>query len=109
MDIVALLIASVALIVSLLALVLVVLIYRELVRDSFANRDMERSASQAAPGANSRGQESSTRVVDASEQPVSSSFCHAPDLAPEVLAPSLGKPPIPKGGFGTRVVKKRGG
>jgi len=108
MDIAALFIASVALIVSLLALVLVVLIYRELVRSSFANRDVEKSASQAASGTDTRGQEPSTRVVDASEQPISSSFCHVPDLAPEVLAPSLGKPPIPKGGFGTRVVKKRG-
>ena len=107
MEVVALLIALVALIIALVALVLVLLIYRELIGPRFVNRNLERSTAQTATGENSGEQGATTRVVNAPEQPVATSFLHAPDLSPETLAPSLGRPPIPKGGFGTKVVTRR--
>ena len=107
MEVVALLIALAALIIALVALVLVLLIYRELIGHGFVNCNLERSATQTATGANSREQGTTTRVVDAPEQSIATPFLHAPDLSPETLAPSLGRPPIPKGGFGTKVVTRR--
>ena len=107
MEIAALLIALAALIVALTALALVLLIYRELAGTTFVNRNVERPTAQAASGTNSGWQGAATRAIDAPEQPISTAFCSAPDLSPEVLAPSLGRPPIPKGGFGTKVVVTR--
>ena len=106
MDVVALLISTVALVVALVALVLVLIVFREFVRNTFDNRELERPSQKDATGANSGGQDSTTRVVNASEQSISSPILRAPDLAPQALAPSIGRPPIPKGGFGTKVVTK---
>jgi hypothetical protein len=103
-EIVALIIALVALIASLVAISLALIAYHIIVRTTFVNRDMERSPPQAAPGTYTGEQRPSTRFVDATEQPISSSFFSTPDIPPEALAPSLGRPPIPKGGFGTKVV-----
>ena len=107
MAVVALVIALVALVVSVISLLLVLTIYRELVRTTFVNRNVERPPTQAATGTYSGEQGSTTRVVNAPDQSVPTTFLGVPDLSPELLAPSLGRPPIPKGGFGTRVVTKR--
>jgi len=106
MDIVALFIAIVALVVASVALVLVLVIFREFVRDTLVNRKLERPLQKDATGTDSREQGATTRVAHAPEQPVSAPILHAPDLAPQALAPSIGRPPIPKGGFGTRVTKR---
>ena len=103
MAVVALLVALVALAVALIALGLVVIIYRE----AFVNRNLERPITQAPTGGNSREQRATARTANATEQPISSSFLNAPDITPETLAPLLGRPPLPKGGFGTKVVTKR--
>jgi hypothetical protein len=109
MDIAALLIALVALIVSLISLVLVLVIYRELSGKSIVNRNVERSSAQTASGTHAGEQRTATRAINAAEQSVPTPFLSAPDLPPETLAPLLGRPPMPKGGFGTRVTKKRDG
>lgn len=103
MAVVALSVALVALVVALVALGLVVIIYRE----AFVNRNLERPTAQTPAERNSGEQRVAARTTNATEQPVSSSFFHAPDIAPETLAPLLGRPPLPKGGFGTKVVIKR--
>lgn len=108
MNIVALLVALIALVVALVSLGLVLTIYKELVRTSFDNRNMERPITQATTGAYTGEQRLAARAVNATEQPISTPFLDAPDLPPEALAPSIGRPPIPKGGFGTKVVTKRG-
>jgi hypothetical protein len=109
MDIAALLIALIALIVSLISLVLVLVVYRELSGKSIVNRNLERPTAQTASGAYPREQGVATRVAYATEQPTPTPFLSAPDLPPETLAPSLGRPPMPKGGFGTRIVEKHDG
>jgi len=106
MDVVALLIAVIALIVASVALVLVLIVFREFVRNTLVNCKLERSFQEDAAGTDSREQGSTTRIVNAPEQSISSPILRAPDLAPETLAPSIGRPPIPKGGFGTRVTKR---
>jgi hypothetical protein len=106
MDIVALLIAIVALIVASVALTLVLIVFREFVRDTFVNRKLERPLQKDATGTDSGEQGSTARAANAPEQSVSSPVLHAPNLAPQALAPSIGRPPIPKGGFGTRVTKR---
>ena len=106
MGVAALLLASVALVVSLIALSLVLVIYREIARTTFANRNLERPSSQTTTGTDSGGQGSAVRSVNAPNQPSTSAFLGVPDLSPETLAPSLGRPPMPKGGFGTRVTKR---
>jgi hypothetical protein len=105
MDVVALSIALVALVIALVSLVLVVIIYKEFIGTSFVNRHVERSLPQVATGIYSGGQGSATRAANATEQPLSAPFFSAPDLPPEAVAPGLGRPPLPKGGFGTRVAK----
>jgi uncharacterized protein (DUF58 family) len=106
-GIAALLIALVALVISLVALSLTLTIYRELIGKAFANRDVERSVPKIATGTNAGEQGFATRVVDAANQSASTPFLSVPDLPPEALAPSLGRPPMPKGGFGTKIVTKR--
>jgi hypothetical protein len=103
MAIVALSVALVALVIAIIALGLVIIIYRE----AFVNRNLERPITETASERNSGEQRFATRTVNATKQPVSSSFFNAPDIAPETLAPLLGRPPLPKGGFGTKVVSKR--
>jgi hypothetical protein len=104
MDVVALLIAVLALVAASVALTLAIIVFRD--RDSFVNSKLERPLQKDATGANSGEHGSATRAVNASEQPVSAPILHAPDLAPQALAPSIGRPPIPKGGFGTKVTKR---
>jgi hypothetical protein len=108
MDVAALFVALIALVVALVSLGLVLLIYKEFVRTTFDSRNMERPITKAATGAYTGEQRIAARAVNATEQPISTPFLNAPDLPPEALAPSIGRPPIPKGGFGTKVVTKRG-
>jgi hypothetical protein len=107
MSFVTLLIALIALIISIISLILVLIIYRELIGKTFVNRNVERSSAQVDAGTNSGQQGFMARASNATNEPISTAFLHAPDLSPEVLAPSLGRPPMPKGGFGTKVVTKR--
>jgi hypothetical protein len=107
MDIIALAIAIVALIISLVSFGLVLVVLREFIRNTLVNRNVEKPITQATTGSYSGEQGITTRVVNAPQQPMATPFFNAPDISPELLAPSIGRPPIPKGGFGTKVVTRR--
>jgi hypothetical protein len=103
MDIVILSVAMAALIIAIVSLVLVLILYKEFFRSALVSRGLEKQIAQTPAGAHTDRQGTTTRVVDAPEQHISTPIHSAPDIPPEALAPLLGRPPIPKGGFGTRV------
>lgn len=110
MDI-ALVVSLVALLVAFVALAIVSLstyiIYRNFVRTTLVNRDLERPSTQITPGLHPGEQATTARTPDAAKRVSPAAFLDVPALSPEAIAPSLGRPPMPKGGFGTKVATWR--
>jgi hypothetical protein len=105
-DIVALIISVIALVIALAALLMSFISLRTL-WTTLVDRDLERSFSQTTSGTRSGEQAAAARTFDASKRVSATAFLDVPALSPETIAPLLGRPPMPKGGFGTKVVTKR--
>lgn len=92
-------------IVSLITLIISVSTLTIVYRSAFVNSYVAKSTAQTIARFDSDRQEGVARATNASEQPVSPPFRHIPDIPPEAIAPYIGRPPMPKGGFGAKVTK----